>query len=237
VGVAVSRSPASAGVTSARPRIAASTFPCVERWTRRAVFDGWPSPNRTLPTSGCLVSSPGHRPTGSSRLPAMTRATRAAATHARESVRTYLPEAPSVVVVPRAHRVTPVLAIETLRFPGLFGAKLRAPVHRRLTPDARVSGTCGRPPARPAPFEHESKDAYDATSASHFLRSSTLVSCVPDGGATGDPGLSRDQDRFGGGTCVGGGRLSSRGSPVSRASDASGRERLRSPWPPPPCRS
>jgi len=70
VGVAVSRSPASARLTSARPRISASTFPCVERWTRRAAFDGWPSPNRTLPTSGRLLSSREHQPTGSSRLPA-----------------------------------------------------------------------------------------------------------------------------------------------------------------------
>jgi hypothetical protein len=140
VSVVINLSPASAGVTSARPRVSASTFPCVERWTRLAAFDGWPSPNRTLPTSGCLLSPREHRPTGSSRLPALTRATRAAATHARESVRTYLPEAPSVVVVTRDHRVSPVLAIETLLLPGLFGAKLRAPLHQLLTPAIRVSG-------------------------------------------------------------------------------------------------
>jgi hypothetical protein len=213
VGVAVSRSPASAGLTSARPRISASTFPCVERWTRRAAFDGWPSPNRTLPTSGRLMSSREHRPTGSSRLPASLARP---GPPPRTPVKAYARAARGAF----RHRRAP-------RSPSCPGARGRNPappwiVWRKDSahpftvcspPRVRVSGTavgirldprvlsagprCVRPDfCFPLPsIEHP------RLVCSRRLR-------------TGDPDLSHGQSRFGGATCVPGGRL----GPVVRLS-------------------
>lgn len=130
-----------------------------------------------------------------------TRLTRTAATPAREDVRTYDPRRlPSSsrsarFEFPRSPQG------DSLLLPGLFGAKIRAPVRPRLTPVVRVSGASvgfGLDPRLSAYV----KDACDSTSASHFLRcehprlvGSGSPSCDV---MTQGPGFSRSQDHFGG---------------------------------------
>jgi hypothetical protein len=202
VGGAVSRTPASAGLTSARPRLVRARF--------RAVSAG---PVAPLLTAGRALTEPFRplvascRPSGTDPpAPAgcqlLTRAARTAATPTRKSVRTYLSEAPSVVVVLRAHRVAPLLASEALLRPGLFGAKLRAPRSPAAHPRLPRQRSIGWLPARPAPFERESKmrttrlllpTAFDRAPSSRAFPMKSFIE---------DPGLSRGQDRFGGAACV-----------------------------------
>lgn len=147
------------------------------------------------------VSPNGHRPTGSSRLPALTRPVRTAATHAREDVRTYKPEAPSVVVAIRAHRVSPMPAERSLLLPGLIGAKLTHPFALGSPPSsASADHTVG---SGLAPhLSAYGKDASDSTSASHFLRCEH-PRLVGSGSPSFDvaiqgPGFSRSRAHFGG---------------------------------------
>jgi hypothetical protein len=156
VGVAFNRSPASVGLTSARPRISASTFPCVERWTRRAAFGGWPSPNRTLPTSGRPLSPREHRPTGSSRLPArLARPGQPPRTPVRTSARTARgafrrrrdPRAPSFPGARDRNFAPPWIVWRK-------APRTDSPTAHPHRPRQRRDG---RPPARPTPFERESK--------------------------------------------------------------------------------
>jgi len=208
VGVEFHRSPASAGLTSARPRITASTFPCVERWTRRAAFGGWPSPNRTLPTSGRLLSPHEHQLTGSSRLPAIlawsgppprtpvrasARTARGAFHRRRDPRASSFPDArdrsfaPPWIVWRKAPRT-------------------RSPAAHPRRPRQRCDG---RPPARPTPpVKPEVVNrrcvrldfCFPLPSIEHprLVRSRSL--------RIRGPGLSRDQTRFGGTTCVFAGR-------------------------------
>jgi len=86
-----------------------------------------------------------------------TRATRTAAAHARKGIRTYLSEAPSVVVVVRTRRVTPTPAFRNLALPWFVrreAPRIRSPSAR---PRRSSSGERRSPSGYPRAFRRVAK--------------------------------------------------------------------------------
>lgn len=160
---------------------------------------GEPEPNPTDLWSPVVATrAPTHRlqPAASS-----TRLARTAATHAGKSVRTYDPRRLPSSPRPARFRVSSEARGAIFAPPWIVRGKARAPVRPRYTPAVRVSGTSVDSGLAPR-LSAYGKDAYDSTSASHFLRyehprlvGSGSPSCDV---ATQGPGFSRSRAHFGG---------------------------------------